>query len=118
MIGKTLLSLMFMASGIVCSFGADMSGTWTVASSLGSSPTCTFTQTENFISGPCKGANADGTAFGVVDGQSVRWAWQWVATAGHNLGAFDFSGDVDRDSNISGVIMVGNQTGSFTAKKQ
>jgi hypothetical protein len=119
MIGKRLfLAPLFVVASAVSAYAADITGTWTISSTLGPNPSCTFGQTGNFFTGLCKGPGGEGIAFGIVGGQTIRWAWHPIATVGQNPVAFDFVGKLDPDTTITGTIMSGNTTGQFIAKKQ
>ena len=97
---------------------ADLSGTWTITSKLWAEPhTCVLKQVANDLSGTCKGPQADGPAFGIVNGQEIRWAWQGIRFADQKRNAWDFVGRLNQDGTISGTLIWGNQTEDFAASK-
>lgn len=81
----------------------ELSGTWTIDSGHGPSPTCRFEQAANNITGSCAGPNANGTIKGRIVGQRVHWRWEWISYAGKS-GAFDFKGTLKAAHTIVGML--------------
>jgi hypothetical protein len=113
-----ILGLVFVLAVPVSASAAGLSGTWTVSSTLWAQPhTCVFEQAGKFLSGSCKGPQADGTAFGTVNGQEIRWAWQGVSFADQKPDAWNFIGRLNPDSTIGGTLSYGNLVAPFTARR-
>lgn len=98
---------------------ADLSGTWQIKSGA-ANPRCQLVQTGDVLRGTCEGPAAKGVGFGVVDGSTVRFTWQWVGKENGVDGAFDFLGKIGPDGTISGELigMVDTARGPFSATKQ
>jgi len=95
---------------------ADISGIWVISGPV--SPTCVFVQNGNSFRGSCEGPGAKGGVFGVVDGQTIRWSYQWTSKTDGSVGAFEFVGVLGADGNMTGsMIGTTRAHGSFTAKK-
>ena len=99
---------------------AEISGAWKIETRGGPVPLCNFVQLGNDLKGSCVGPIAAGTATGIVDGQTVRWRWQWVTYTGNAAAGFDFLGTLGADNTITGVVErreIGMSL-NFTAKRQ
>ena len=97
----------------------EISGAWKIATQGGPTPTCSFVQVENNLSGSCVGPQATGTVSGEVNGPTVRWRWRWVTYAHRAAGAFDFLGTLSPDNTITGKVER-RETGlslAFTARE-
>jgi hypothetical protein len=110
---------------------ADFSGSWSVTGtlstprgSMNTAPICTFKQDDNNrISGTCKGPSYLGSADGAVDGQTIVWHWNGVATNGNeapNVTA-TFKGTLGSDGIIRGTwtdtLVPEGASGIFTAQR-
>jgi hypothetical protein len=114
---RILLAAGLLAAGALPSAAADVSGKWIVSGFA--TPTCTFTQSGDFFRGACEGPGAKGTAFGVVDQQTIRWTYRWASKADGSAGAFAFEGQIDSDGAMTGAVASTNGTaGQFSAKRQ
>jgi hypothetical protein len=98
---------------------ADLSGTWQIKSDV-ANPLCRLTQTGDVVRGTCEGPAAKGVAFGVLEGQTLRFTWQWVGKDNGIDGAFDFLGKIGSDGSVGGELigMVDTARGPFSATKQ
>jgi hypothetical protein len=118
---RSILSATVAASLAVAGVAraADLSGSWQIKSGV-ANPLCRLVQTGDFLRGTCEGPAAKGVGFGVVEGSTVRFTWQWVGKENGVDGAFDFLGTIGADGNISGELigMVDTARGPFTATKQ
>ena len=115
-----VVTLMVTAlAGADAAQAADLSGTWQFKSDV-ANPVCHLTQTNDFVRGDCEGPAAKGTGFGVVEGQALRFTWQWVAKDTGIDGAFDFLGKIGPDGGLSGEMigMVDTARGPFSATRQ
>jgi len=83
---------------------AELSGAWKIDTRGGPSPLCGLVQVGNNLSGSCVGPNATGTVIGTVVGPAVRWRWQWTAYGSNAAAAFDFTGILQPDNSMTGVI--------------
>ena len=99
----------------------DISGAWTVSSSVGTTPitvNCTLVQTGEALSGSCAPATAGPTAFtGVVKGTHASWGYD-VAFRGQpsHVG---FEADLTSDTAMSGMLKLGaGKPSPFTAVKK
>ena len=100
----------------------DLSGTWTVSSSVGTTPitvSCTLAQAGEALSGACAPATAGPTAFtgGVVKGTHASWGYD-VAFRGQpsHVG---FEADITSDTAMSGMLKLGaGKPSPFTAVKK
>ena len=97
----------------------DLSGTWQITSAV-ANPLCRLVQTNDFVRGTCEGPAAKGVGFGIVEGQTLRFTWQWVGKENGIDGAFDFLGKIGPDGNLTGELigMVDTARGTFSATKQ
>lgn len=97
---------------------ADLTGTWQIRSGV-ANPLCQLVQTGDVLRGTCEGPAAKGVGFGVVEGSTVRFTWQWVGKENGVDGAFDFLGKIGADGTISGELigMVDTARGPFSATK-
>jgi hypothetical protein len=99
---------------------ADIHGAWKINTRGGPVPLCHFVQSANNVRGTCVGPQAAGTVTGTVDGQTVRWRWQWVTYVGNAAAGFDFVGTLGADNTITGTVErreIGMSL-SFTAERQ
>ncbi len=100
----------------------DLSGVWAVNGDVEDnsvSPTCTFTQKDQSISGTCK---IDGEhvvdAKGVVKGKELTWAYSMDYEG--TMYKLTFSGLIGEDKLMQGTISVepSGVSGEFTAKRK
>jgi hypothetical protein len=118
----TPLTVMFAAAafaGAGAARAGELSGTWQFKSDV-ANPVCHLTQTNDVVRGDCEGPAAKGPGFGVVEGQALRFTWQWVGKDNGVDGAFDFLGKIGADGRLSGELigMVDTARGPFSATKQ
>jgi hypothetical protein len=83
---------------------AELSGAWKVATRGGPTPICSFIQAGSNLNGSCIGPQATGTVAGTVFGSRVQWRWQWLNYGGNTAAAFDFTGTLQPDNSIAGMI--------------
>ena len=95
------------------SLSADLSGVWKINTQGGPISVCTLVQTGRNLIGSCVGPQAKGHVIGTVAGAAAKWRWEWVTQAGIP-GSFTFTGAVQSDNSISGVM----ERGTFTATRQ
>src|SRR5579863_4694454 len=97
-----VLALAFSSTGFCSALAADISGTWTIAGPI--TPSCTFTQTGNSLSGACRGPGAEGPLSGSIDGQTVKWVFTRTNMAtGRAIFPVEFSGTLNGQS-LSGTM--------------
>jgi hypothetical protein len=99
----------------------DLSGAWTVSSSVGTTPitvSCALTQMGEVLTGTCKPAGGtDGPAFtGVVRGAHASWGYD-VPFRGQTSHV-GFEADILSDASMTGVLTLGARPSPFTAVKQ
>jgi hypothetical protein len=99
----------------------DLSGTWTISSSVGETPitvACALAQKGEALTGTCRPAGGtDGPAFtGVVKGAHASWGYD-VPFRGQpsHVG---FEADIVSDAAMKGVLTLGTRPSPFTAMKQ
>jgi hypothetical protein len=112
------VALLFMPS---IAAAADVAGSWKVDGSIGEFPVdlvCTFKQDEARLTGVCAGRDIGELPFtGQTDGATVTWSYD-VNFQGQQF-SIVYSGTTDSATTMKGSIAVmGNPSGSFTAKKQ
>src|SRR5579862_468688 len=103
----------------VAAHAAEITGVWRIQAKEGPMPLCNFVQVGNDLTGSCVARLAAGKVTGTVDGQTVRWRWQWDTYGHTGSGVFDFAGTLAIDDAITGVVerrAIGLST-SFTAKR-
>jgi len=113
-----VLALAFSSTGFCSALAADISGTWTIAGPI--TPSCTFTQTGNSLSGACRGPGAEGPLSGSIDGQTVKWVFTRTNMAtGRAIDPVEFSGTLNGQS-LSGTMTRdgGGNPMPFTAQFQ
>src|ERR1700728_3662026 len=99
---QVLLALAFSSAGVCPTLAADISGTWRVTGLI--TPSCTFTQTGNSLSGACRGPGAEGPLSGNIDGQTVKWVFTRTnMTTGRTVAPVEFAGTLNGQS-ISGTM--------------
>ena len=97
-----VLALAFLSVGLCSALAADISGTWTIAGPI--TPSCTFTQTGNSLSGACRGPGAEGPLSGSIDGQTVKWVFTRTnMSTGRAIAPVEFSGTLNGQS-LSGTM--------------
>lgn len=99
----------------------DLSGVWTVSSSVGTTPitvTCALVQKGEALTGTCKpSGGTDGPAFtGTVKGTHASWGYD-VPFRGQpsHVG---FEADIVTDASMKGTLTLGTRPSAFTAVKQ
>ena len=121
MIRRTIALFAYM---ILCgistpSLSAELTGAWQIHTQGGPVPLCNFVQIGNNLKGSCVGPYAAGIVTGAVDGQTVRWRWQWITYTGGRAAGFDFFGTLAADR-LTGVVErreIGMSL-NFTAERQ
>jgi hypothetical protein len=118
---KRLILAGAMALAPTLALAADISGAWIVngdfdAMGIKYSLTCSFTDDNGKLSGPCKSDQGDVTATGAVDGANVEFGYDttYQGAPVH----LDYKGAVQPDGSIKGSIATGGPEGAFTATKQ
>ncbi len=114
-----LAAALLLAPGLA--LAQDLSGTWAVSSSVGTTPitvSCTLVQKDEALSGACAPAGGDPTAFtgGTVKGTHASWGYD-VAFRGQpsHVG---FEADIVSDASMKGVLTLGTRPSPFTAAKK
>ena len=120
---KRLILAGALALAPTLALAADVSGAWVVNGDFESmgvkyNLTCTFTDDNGKLSGPCKGDQTvpDVTATGTVDGANVEFGYD--TTYQGSPVHLDYKGTVQADGSIKGSIATGGPEGAFTATKQ
>src|SRR5579863_1640967 len=102
----------------------SFAGTWritgTLANKYGSetiNPTCTFKVDGDQVSGSCKSGNAMGSIDGSVDGDSIVWHWDRIATGPPVWDAtLTFRAKMGSDGTMQGEFkdsVIGDDVGTF-----
>lgn len=106
----------------------DFTGKWTVTGAITGedvsetvSPTCTFKQDGDALSGSCEGANGLGSAEGAVDDDTIVWHWKRVAK-NDNIwdSTITFRGELGKDGVIRGQWKddyLADAVGTFVAQR-
>lgn len=105
----------------------DFTGKWVVSGTMSGddvnetiSPTCTFKQDGDELSGSCKSKSALGSLEGAVDGDTIVWHWKRVATNSDQVDAtITFRGAL-ADGVIRGQFKddtVDDEVGTFVAQR-
>jgi hypothetical protein len=103
-----------MVAAISPALAEDISGTWSIDGQV--TPICAFTQTDNNLTGSCKGPSSSGSLTGTVAGQNVQWTYTWIGQPQRTRGVFEFTGTVDANR-MSGKVLINGKSQSFTARK-
>ena len=99
---QLVLAFAFWSLGLCSALAADISGTWKIAGPI--TPSCTFTQTGNSLSGACRGPGAEGPLSGSIDGQAVKWVFTRTNIGtGRAIAPVVFSGTLNGQS-LSGTM--------------
>jgi hypothetical protein len=114
-----LAAALLLAPGLA--LAQDLSGAWTVSSSVGATPitvSCTLVQQGDALSGSCAPAGGEPTAFsgGAVKGTHASWGYD-VAFRGQpsHVG---FDAEVSSNTSMKGMLTLGTRPSPFTAVKQ
>ena len=112
-----VLALAFSSTVAGSVSAADISGTWMVSGPI--TPSCTFTQSGNSLSGACRGPGAEGPLSGSVDGETVKWVFTRTNMAsGRAIPPVEFSGTLNGQM-LSGIMTLnGTHPVPFTARLQ
>ena len=124
--------LLFCLVPAAYSVAADLSGRWQIDfhadSHTSARPLCTFKQSENRISGDCKGPHSEGPVSGIVNGQTVELTWRTGNAANRTPGdgqmqsgggVWTFRGTLGEDGAITGTgTAPTGEKGPFSAKRQ
>lgn len=115
--GLLLVAALGLAAG--AAQAEDLTGTWQFKSKT-ANPRCALTQTGDFVRGTCEGSGGGGVGFGVVEGQVLRFTYQWTGKDDGSDGAFDFVGRIGPDGSITGdmIGLTAQGRGLFTAVRQ
>ena len=114
-----LLAALLTAPGLA--LAQDLSGAWTISSSVGTTPitvSCTLVQAGEALSGSCAPAGGAPAAFtgGVIKGGKASWGYD-VAFR-DKPSHVGFEADVVSDASMTGVLKLGGKPSPFTAVKK
>ena len=118
---KTLLILAALAAAPSIALAQDLSGAWTVSSSVGTTPitvACTLVQTGEVLTGSCTPAGGEpGPAFtGAVKGAHATWGYSVVFRG--QPGTVGFEADASSDAAMAGTLKLNGRPSPFTAVKK
>jgi hypothetical protein len=83
----------------------NISGTWKIESQNDVvAPLCAFKQVGNDLTGSCTGPNAVGAVTGMIEGNQLRWTWQWRAYVDGTAGQHGFTSTLVSDNTINGKV--------------
>lgn len=111
--------LLLLLAAAALAFAADLTGTWNfqVETDMGSgSPTMTFKQDGNELTGTYKGQLGEAPLRGKIEGNKVEFSFE--GSAGGEKFTVKYSGTVDGNGMKGTVDLGGQATGKFTATKQ
>jgi hypothetical protein len=99
----------FFAFIALCSISSpsqsgELSGAWKIDTRGGPTPLCSLVQSGNNLNGSCVGPQASGTVTGTEFAGLVRWRWHWIAYGSNAAADFDFTGTLQPDNSITGMI--------------
>lgn len=117
---KSLL-LVLLASVSMGASAADapsLAGSWKVHNSIAGNESdmdCSFTQTDNQLSGSCKSEQGTVTISGKVDNQKVNWTYK--SEYNGSPITLSYAGSVDSNNKMRGTVTVEEYSveGDFTA---
>jgi hypothetical protein len=110
--------LVFFASTAFAAAAPNLTGNWTVHQSVAGNESdgpCKFVQSENKLTGTCKGPEKDVDIKGSIDGNKVTW--QFESEYNGTPLTVKFTGTVDDSGKITGTVDVDpfGVSGEFTA---
>ena len=99
----------------------DISGAWTISSSLGTTPitvSCALAHTGAAITGTCKPAGGDDSPAFTVVVQGAHASWGYDVTFRGQMNHVGFEADIVSDTAMKGMLTLGgNKPSPFTAAK-
>jgi hypothetical protein len=115
---KTALTVLI---AFLLAVAADVTGKWKVEGTIGNFPVnlvCTFKEDNGKLTGVCKGEDVGELKItGETDSKTVKWNYD-VNFQGQQFTVF-YEAQLESANEMKGTITVmGNPSGSFTAKKQ
>jgi hypothetical protein len=118
MIRHFAIGAVLLASSAFAVAAPSLTGNWTVHSSIAgndSDQECKFVQTDNTLSGTCKGNDKDVTIKGSIDGNKLTW--QYESDYNETPLTVKYTATLDDSGKISGTVDVDpfNVSGDFTA---
>ena len=118
---KPILLAAAMLTAPAIAAAQDLSGAWTISSSVGTTPitvACALAQKGEALPGTCRPAGGtDGPAFsGVVKGAHASWGYD-VPFRGQTSHV-GFEAEIVSDTAMKGVLTLGARPSAFTAVKQ
>jgi S1-C subfamily serine protease len=99
-----LVACMILCGISVLSHAAEISGAWKIDTRDWFRPLCNLVQVGNKLNGSCVVFRAAGVVTGTVVGPDVRWRWHLGAYAFNAAAVLDFTGTLQPDNSITGVI--------------
>ena len=116
---KTPLSILTTIAIMAAVGAVDLTGTWnaevTIAANTGT-PTFTFKQEGDTLTGTYKGLLGEAPVKGMVDGQNVRW--EFTAEYSGDRFTVVYTGTIESETAIKGKVDFGGQMeGAFVARK-
>ena len=116
----TLIASLFIltATSALAAGAPNLTGQWTVHNSIAgneSEQVCTFVQTDNKLTGACKGTDKDVQITGSIDGNKVTWKFD--SDFDGSPITLTYTGTFDDSGKIAGNVDVDpfGVTGDFTA---
>ena len=110
--------VLFASTGIAAAAAPSLTGKWAVHQSIAGNDNdseCNFVETDNKLTGTCKGPEKDLEIKGSIDGKKVTW--QYEADYNGTPLTAKFTGTLDDSGKISGTVDVDpfGVSGDFTA---